>query len=58
MDGDTLFALATGECEQTPNPMLLSAMTAQAVALACVNAVQSASGLRLGSRWWPSAREL
>jgi len=28
------------------------------VALACVNAVQSASGLRLGSRWWPSAREL
>ena len=58
MDGDTLFALATGECEQTPNPMLLSAMAAQAVALACVNAVQSASGLRLGSRWWPSAREL
>ena len=58
MDGDTLFGLATGTCELPPEPMLLCAMAAQAVALATVDAVRAATSLRLGDQWWPAAREL
>ena len=57
MDGDTLFGLATGICEQTPDPMLLCAMAAEAVTQATLNAVRSATGLRLGERWWPAAHD-
>jgi len=58
MDGDTLFGLATGACAQTPDPMLLCAMAAEAVAMATVQAVQEATTLRHGGRWWPCARDL
>ena len=58
MDGDTLFGLATGTCDQAPDPLLLCAMGAQAVALATVRAVQSARTLRVGGRRWPSAGDL
>ncbi len=58
MDGDTLFGLATGTCDQAPDPLLLCAMGAQAVALATVRAVQSARTLRVGARCWPSVSDL
>ncbi len=58
MDGDTLFGLATGQCELIPDPMLLGTMAAEAVARATLDAVNSATGLRLGARWWPAARDL
>jgi L-aminopeptidase/D-esterase-like protein len=58
MDGDTLFGLATGTCDLPPEPMLLCAMAAEAVALATVDAVRAATSLRLGDQWWPAAREL
>ena len=57
MDGDTLFGLATGTCTGQPDPMLLCAMAAEAVAQATLNAVRSAKGLRLGERWWPAAND-
>lgn len=43
LDGDTLFALATGSHDAAPDLMLLSVMAAQATALATLNAIQSAS---------------
>jgi L-aminopeptidase/D-esterase-like protein len=58
MDGDTLFGLATGQCELSPDPMLLGTMAAEAVAQATLDAVKSATGLRLGERWWPALRDL
>jgi L-aminopeptidase/D-esterase-like protein len=58
LDGDTLFGLATGQCAQDPDPMLLAAMAAEAVAQATRDAVTQATGLRLGERWWPAARDL
>jgi L-aminopeptidase/D-esterase-like protein len=58
MDGDTLFGLATATCTDTPDLMLLGAMAAEAVALATLDAVRRASGLRWGDRWWPAASEL
>lgn len=58
MDGDTLFGLATGQCELSPDPMLLCTMAAEAVAQATLDAVKSVSGLRLGDRWWPAACDL
>jgi len=41
-DGDTLFAMATGSETSSPDLLLLSVMSAQAVALATVDAVLSA----------------
>jgi L-aminopeptidase/D-esterase-like protein len=58
MDGDTLFGLATGTCELSPDPMLLCAMGAEAVAQATARAVQSAAALRLVERHWPCAADL
>jgi L-aminopeptidase/D-esterase-like protein len=58
MDGDTLFGLATGTCDRTPDPMLLCAMGAEAVALATVRAVHSARTLHVGGRVWPGASDL
>jgi L-aminopeptidase/D-esterase-like protein len=58
MDGDTLFGLATATCTDTPDLMLLGTMAAEAVALATLDAVRRASGLRWGDRWWPAASEL
>ncbi len=58
LDGDTLFALATGQCPQVPDPMLLAVMAAEAVARATLDAVNQATGLRLGQRWWPAVRDL
>jgi len=58
-DGDTLFALGTGQAE-APSPGLnvLATLAAEAVARASVNAVRAARGLRLGTLWLPAACDL
>jgi L-aminopeptidase/D-esterase-like protein len=47
LDGDTLFALATGTETSTPDLMLLTVMAAEATALATVDAIQQAQGVNL-----------
>jgi L-aminopeptidase/D-esterase-like protein len=44
-DGDTIFALATGEVEGEPNLIVLGAVAADVVAEAILNAVRTAEGL-------------
>ncbi|WP_036596042.1 P1 family peptidase [Ottowia thiooxydans] len=57
-DGDTLFALGTGQVAHSPGLNVLAVMATEAVARACANAVRAAQGLRLGDLWLPSASDL
>jgi len=58
LDGDTLFALATGCATGTaPGMMTLSAMAAEAVALATVRAVRAARSLEVEGRHLPAAAD-
>jgi L-aminopeptidase/D-esterase-like protein len=45
LDGDTLFALATGSETSPPDLMLLTVMAAEATALATVDAIRQARGI-------------
>jgi L-aminopeptidase/D-esterase-like protein len=60
MDGDTLFALSTGNTGESNNSgkqadmMLLSTLAAEVTAMAVVNAIEAATSLRIGSTWWPA----
>ncbi len=45
LDGDTIFALATGKIEKAANVTLLGALAAEAMAQAVVRAVKAAKGL-------------
>jgi L-aminopeptidase/D-esterase-like protein len=60
MDGDTLFALSTGNTGASSNAgisadmMLLSTLAAEVTAMAVVNAIEAATSLRIGSTWWPA----
>ncbi len=54
-DGDTLFAMATGTETAAPDLLLLSAMSAEAVALATVDAVCSAVSVQTLSGQLPGA---
>lgn len=45
LDGDTIFALATGKVEKAANVTLLGALAAEAMAQAIVRAVKAAKGL-------------
>jgi L-aminopeptidase/D-esterase-like protein len=45
LDGDTLFALATGTETSSPDLMLLTVMAAEATALATVDAIRQARGI-------------
>ncbi|HEY2254352.1 MAG TPA: P1 family peptidase [Variovorax sp.] len=59
-DGDTLFALATGQIPltgDTPGMTVLGTMAAEAVALATLRAVRAAHSLRVGEGYFPSAAE-
>ena len=56
-DGDTLFALATGQ-SRAADFNLLCSMAGEAVARACIHAVRAAQGLHLGALHLPSATEL
>lgn len=57
-DGDTLFALGTGQVASSSGFNVLAAMASEAVALACANAVRAAESLRVSGVWLPSASEL
>ena len=58
LDGDTLFALATGTVTQTPDMVLLGVMAAQASALATVAAITHAQGLPTVHGYVPSWADL
>jgi L-aminopeptidase/D-esterase-like protein len=57
-DGDTLFALATGESGRTLGMMTLGAMAAEACTLAVLRAARTARGLHIGDLHLPAAGEL
>src|ERR1035437_4870817 len=58
LDGDTLFALATGQTGRTASMLLLSTMAAEVAARAVVRAVLAAKGIKSGNMSWPAASEL
>ncbi len=58
LDGDTLFALATGKAGQGPGMMVLGALAAEVTARAVVRAALAARGLQQGSQFFPSAADL
>ena len=57
-DGDTLFALGTGESGRSPGLMTLAAMAAEACALAVVRAVRAARGIDIAGLHLPACGEL
>ena len=57
-DGDTLFALGTGQSGQTAGMLLLATLAAEVTARAVVRAVLAAQGLRAGAMNWPAASDL
>ena len=57
-DGDTLFALATGESGRSPGMMTLATMAAEACALAVVRAVRAARGITVDGLHLPACGEL
>jgi L-aminopeptidase/D-esterase-like protein len=57
-DGDTLFAMGTGQSGKTVGMLQLSAMAAEVTALAVVRAILASKGLNQGSMTWPAARDL
>ncbi len=59
LDGDTLFALATGASGKHPGMLLLAAMAAEATARATLRAVRAAQSLRTPEGLWlPAHAEL
>ena len=56
-DGDTLFALATGQAGAL-DFNTLCILAAEVTARASANAVRAASALRVGDLWLPAARDL
>jgi L-aminopeptidase/D-esterase-like protein len=58
LDGDTLFALATGTETSTPDLMLLTVMAAEATALATVDAIRQARGITTQTGDMPAAMNL
>jgi len=57
LDGDTLFALATGHSGKSAS-MLLATLAAEVTARAVVNAVRAAQGITVGTQRWPAAADL
>ncbi|MFV0679627.1 P1 family peptidase [Ottowia sp.] len=60
-DGDTLFALSTGQATDQAAALdfnVLCTLAGVAVQRACVNAVRAARGMQLGEFWLPSASDL
>ena len=58
LDGDTLFALATGQTGRAASMLLLSTLAAEVTARAVVRAVLAAKGIKSGNMSWPAASEL
>jgi L-aminopeptidase/D-esterase-like protein len=58
LDGDTLFALATGTETGTPDLMLLTVMAAEATALATLDAIRQARGITTPTGPVPAAMHM
>ncbi|MFT7115163.1 MAG: L-aminopeptidase/D-esterase-like protein [Rhodoferax sp.] len=56
-DGDTLFAVGTGQAGRTAGMMLLSVMAAEVTARAVLRAVLAAQTVRSGNMIWPAASD-
>lgn len=57
-DGDTLFALGTGQSGKTAGMMVLGTLAAEVTARAVVRAIRAARGASSGGLYWPAAGEL
>jgi L-aminopeptidase/D-esterase-like protein len=57
-DGDTLFALGTGQAGRSVGMLLLSTLAAEVTARAVVRAVLAAQGISSGGMSWPAAADL
>ncbi len=55
LDGDTLFALATGRTGKSASMMLLGTLAAEVTARAVVSAIVNARSLSVGGDHWPAA---
>ncbi|PHM20632.1 MAG: peptidase S58 [Curvibacter sp. PD_MW3] len=58
LDGDTLFALATGQSGKGASMLLLATLAAEVTARAVVNAVWAAQGITVGAQRWPAVADL
>lgn len=58
LDGDTLFALATGHSGKSASMLLLAMLAAEVTARAVVNAVRAAQGITVNTQNWPAAADL
>ncbi|HCY17040.1 MAG: peptidase S58 [Curvibacter sp. GWA2_64_110] len=58
LDGDTLFALATGRSGKSASMLLLATLAAEVTARAVVNAVRAAQSLTENGQTWPAAVDL
>lgn len=58
LDGDTLFALATGASGKSADMLLLATLAAEVTARAVVNAVRAADSLSVAEMSWPAAGDL
>lgn len=58
LDGDTLFALATGQSGKTASMMLLATLAAEVTARAVVRAITAARSVTIGEQHWPAAGDL
>lgn len=57
LDGDTLFALATGQSGKSASMLLLATLAAEVTARAVVNAVRAAQDITVGTQRWPAAAD-
>ncbi len=57
LDGDTLFALATGRSGKSASMLLLATLAAEVTARAVVNAVRAAQDITVGTQRWPAAAD-
>lgn len=57
-DGDTLFALGTGQAGKSAGMLLLCTLAAEVTARAVVRAILAATGHGSGDMNWPAARDL
>ncbi|MDO8252575.1 MAG: P1 family peptidase [Rhodoferax sp.] len=58
LDGDTLFALGTGQAGKTADMLVLSTLAAEVTARAVVQAIRAAKGITMGAMTWPAACDL
>ncbi len=58
LDGDTLFAMGTGQAGKAASMLMLSTLAAEVTAQAVVRAIMAARCFTWGDRHWPAAMDL